>query len=74
MRERGGGSGKKRITMKIIKCTESGRTDHMTLYMCTDLIITHIVCHDAQLVQRGLAVEEDYIAINQVTLNDVPIL
>lgn len=37
-------------------------------------MVTYIVCHDAELVQGRLAVEEDNIAINQVTLNNVPIL
>lgn len=66
-RERGWG--KEKITIKTMKCIEP---DHM--YMCTDQIITHIVRHDAQLVQRGLTVEENHVTIDQVTLNNVPML
>ena len=38
------------------------------------ILVTYIVSHDAELMQRRLAVEENNITINQVTLNNVPIL
>lgn len=32
------------------------------------------MCHDAQLVQRGLPVEEHHVSIYQVSLHDIAIL
>lgn len=38
------------------------------------LMIAYIVCHDTELMQGGLTVEENNITINQVTFNNVPVL
>ena len=35
---------------------------------------THIVCHDTELMQGGLTIEQHYVAINQVSLNHITTL
>ena len=34
----------------------------------------HEVCHDAELVKRGLSIEQHHITINEMPLDQVPIL
>lgn len=43
-------------------------------YSSGALELTHLVAHDALLVQTGLAVEQHNVAVNEVTLHNVAVL
>ena len=45
----------------------------MCMYMCA-VDDTHVVCHDAELVQGGLTIEQHHISVNQVPLNNITAL
>jgi len=62
------------VHLVAVEVGVEGRTDAFVKTKCAVWLDNGVKCHDTELVQAGLAVEEDYVIVDEVTFNYVAVL